>query len=441
MSTVASEVRPEDDKTLGPLIEQDRALIAIGKKIRVLKAIDWPQDMEATFMASYERGNPVLPQPPVRHPDLSGEMDALKRLMSKIDRGHPIGNWLFKSAWSYLTAAQMLMSVGTEQFTRCSTALYGRPDTRYRSQTSTAVDAANDLLQISDDLVGREGVPPVPADIPAEEFAQRLRERLGPFFDKDEVKVVLDPDLPSKATAGSKSINLRASALFSTLDLEQLTEHEAFVHTATLLNGKHQPYFKSLGLGAPRTTRAQEGLATFSEIITGAIDLNRLRRIALRVVMVERALNGADFIEVFRGFLDAGQSPVESYQSAARIFRGGDPRGRICFTKDGAYLEGVMIIYLFIRKVLQEGHAEMLPMLFAGRVTTADVITLSPYLRSGLISRAVYVPPWARNPQRVLSLMAFFTASQRFRLDTLTLDRFVAIEEETIDESLQTPWH
>jgi len=440
MSTVAGVARPEDDKTLGPLLECDRELIAVGKKIRVLKAIDWPQSMEAAFMASWEKGNPQLPQPPLRHPDLTGEMAALKAIMAKLDRGHPIGNWLFKSAWSYLTAAQMLMGVGTEAFTRCSTALYGHPDTVYRSQTASAVDAAKDLLAISDDLISREGIPRVPADIPAEEFAQRLRERLGPFFDKDKVDVVLDPDLPSKATAGSKSINLRATALFSSLDLEQLTEHEAFVHTATLLNGKHQPYFKSLGLGSPRTTRTQEGLATFSEIITGAIDLNRLRRIALRVVAVKNALDGADFIEVFRGFLEAGQSPVESYQSAARIFRGGDPRGRICFTKDGAYLEGVMIIYVFIRKVLQAGRVEMLPMLFAGRVTTSDVIMLSPYLQDGLIARATYVPPWARNPQRILSLMAFFTAAQRFRLDTFDLNRFVELEEERIDESLQASW-
>ena len=91
--------------------------------------------------------------------------------------------------------------------------------------------------------------------------------------------------------------------------------------------------------------------------------------------MVKQALDGADFIEVFRGFLDAGQSEVESYRSAARVFRGGDVRGKVCFTKDGAYLEGVMMIHVFIRKVLQEGRGELLPMLFAGRLTTADVIS------------------------------------------------------------------
>jgi len=440
MSTVASAVRPEDDKTLGPLLELDRELVTVGKKIKVLKAIDWPVELEEKFLAEYERGNPQLPEPPRRHPDLSGEMDALRAIMTKLDRRHPIGDWLFKTAWSYLTAAQMLMGIGTDEFTRCSTALYGRPDSVHRSQTASAYDAAQDVINITDDLISREAIPHVPADIPADVFAERLRERLGTFFDKDKVDVVLDPSLPSKATAGSKSINLRATAMFSELDLEQLTEHEAFVHTATLLNGKHQPYLKSLGLGSPRTTRAQEGLATFSEIITGSIDLARLRRVALRVIMVKHALDGADFIEVFRGFLDAGQTPVESYRSASRIFRGGDVRGRICFTKDSAYLQGVMIVYIFIRKVLQAGHVEMLPLLFAGRVTTTDVITLSPYLQSGLITRAVYVPPWARNPQRVLSLMAFFTAAGRFRLDTLDLDSFLAYENELVDESLHTSW-
>ena len=131
------------------------------------------------------------------------------------------------------------------------------------------------------------------------------------------------------------------------------------------------------------------------------------------------------------------RSHHESYRSASRIFRGGDVRGRVCFTKDSAYLQGVMIIYIFIRKVLQEGRAEMLPLLFAGRVTTTDVINLSPYLQSGLIARAVYVPPWARNPQRILSLMAFFTAANRYRLDTLDLDSFVAYENDLVDESLR----
>ncbi len=434
MAAVLSDVDVSRDPAVAALLACDRELVSIGRRIRILKAIDWPVALEERFLSGWRRGSPELPAPPTRPIVLDAEIAAFDALMRRIDRGHPIGNWLFKTAWSYSVAARMLAGIGTPEFTRCSTLLYGRPDFRYRSQDLTNVDAASEMLAITDEMIGRQQLPPVPFDIPATTFAEMLRERIGPIFCHDEVKIVLDPNLSSKATASSKRITLRATALFSERDLEQLTQHEAFIHTLTSLNGRHQPHLTVLGLGAPRTTRTQEGLATFAEIITGAIDISRLRRLALRVVMVKRALDGADFIDVFRGFLDAGQSEVESYRSAARVFRGGDVRGGICFTKDGAYLEGVMIIHVFIRKVLQEGRGELLPMLFAGRLTTADVITLAPYRETGLVAPPVYVPPWARDPQRVLSIMAFSAAVQHLRLDRFDLQRFVDFEDEVIAE-------
>ena len=413
----------------------DAALVDVGKRIRVLNAIGWPAAMEDEFLAGWRAGRPRLPQPPARQLPHNEEIAALDAIMADCDRGHPLGNWLYKSAWSYRVAARMLAQIGEPGFTRCSALLYGRPDFRYRSQEASNTDAAGDMLRITDDLLGRQNLPPLACDIPAEEFAARLRERMGGFFTQDKVQVVLDPELASKATAGSTKVRLRATALFSEADLEQLLEHEAYIHTATLLNGKHQPVLKSLGVGAPRTTRTQEGLATFAEIVTGAMDIARLRRIALRVIMVGKALAGADFIEVFKGFLEAGQTEVESYRSAARVFRGGDVRGGVCFTKDGAYLEGVFAIQLFIRRALQEGRGRLLPMLFVGRVTTGDVIALEPFLATGLIARATYVPPWAQQPHRVLSLMAYSAGAQRFRSDTFALDRFVEFEDEVIAEA------
>lgn len=427
-------VDPTSDPQLAALLECDREIVAISRRIRVLKAIDWPSELEERFLDGWRRGNPELPAPPTRPKHLDKEAAALESLMQRIDRGHPIGNWLYKSAWSYLVATRMLAGIGTPEFTRQCTLLYGRPDFRYRSQDTTNADGAEQILAITEEMIDPRRLAPVVADIPAEEFARQLRERIGNMFTDDEVEVVLDPEMSSKATAGSKRISLRATALFSERDLGQLLEHEAFIHTLTALNGKHQPWFKTLGVGTPRTTRAQEGLATFSEIITGSIDISRLRRIALRVVMVKRALEGADFIDVFRGFLDAGQTEVESYRSAARVFRGGDVRGGVCFTKDGAYLEGVMLVHVFFRKALQEGRADLLPMLFCGRVTMADVITLAPFRETGLIAPAHYLPPWARDPQRVLSTMAFSAAAQRLRLDKLELQRFVDYEDEVISE-------
>ena len=436
MNATAEIVSPvRNDPALARLIEQDHRLVALGRKVCVLKAIGWPSSLEDRFLAQWRAGRPELPEPGTMPVYLDDTIAGLRELMAEIDRRHPIGRWLYKTAWSYAVAAQMLGAIGTPEFTRCSALLYGRPDYRYRSQDITNVDSAREVLTITDELIGSRLLPEVPSDIPAEEFARRLRERIGVFFHHDTVKVVLDPELSSKATAGSRRISLRATAMFSERDLEQLVEHEAFIHTATLLNGMHQPHLLALGIGAPRTTRVQEGLATFSEIVTGALDIARLRRIALRVVMVKHALDGADFIEVFNGFLDAGQSEVESYRSASRIFRGGNVRGRVCFTKDGAYLEGVMMVHVFVRKALQEGRADLLPMLFAGRLTTADVIELAPFRDSGLIAPPLYVPPWARDPQRVLATMAFSTAAQRLRLDRLELQRFVEFEDELIEES------
>lgn len=438
MSTIVPVAPAFESSGFATFFECDRALVSISRRIKVLKAIEWPAAMEDRFLASWKLGKPELPSPPTRPVTLAAEISALKDLMRRLDRGHPIGNWLYKSAWSYYVAARMLEGIGTNDFTRCSALLYGRPDFKYRSQDVSNFDSAQEMLSITDELVDHRLLKPVISDIPAETFARMLHERIGPMFRDDKVEVVLDPMLASKASASSKRITLRSTALFSLNDLEQLTEHEAFIHMLTSLNGKHQPHLQTLKLGAPRTTLTQEGLATFAEIFTGAIDIARLRRIALRVVMLKQALDGADFVEVFRGFLDAGQSEVESYRSAARVFRGGDVRGKVCFTKDGAYLQGVMIIHVFIRKVMQEQRGELLQMLFAGRLTTSDVITLAPFLDSGVIVKSHYVPPWARDPQRLLATMAFSAAAQRLRLDKIDLQRFVDHEDEVIADSGMT---
>jgi len=420
------------DPALASLLEYDAKIAKLGGKIRVLSGLAWPVELEARFLDSWRAGKPEMPAPPTQPVDHAATIEALDDILRRLDRGHPIGDWLYKTAWSYRVAALMLSSIGTPRFTECSTLLYGHPSTQYRSQDTTTVQSAGEMLAITDQLIDSRYVPEIPYDIPAEEFATRLRERIGPFFTDDAVQVLLDPQLASKAAAGSKVIRIRADALFSELDLDQLVEHEAFIHSATMLNGKHQPWLHCLGTGAPRTTRTQEGLATFSEIITGAMDINRLRRLALRVLRLDEALAGADFIEVFRAFLEAGQSEVDAYRSAARIFRGGDVRGRVCFTKDGAYVEGLLLVTAFVKRALHENRGDTLRLLFCGRVALGDLVTLATYRDTGLIAAPRYVPPWARHPERVLATLAFTTASQSLRLDSFQLQRFSEYEDEVM---------
>jgi len=136
----------------------------------------------------------------------------------------------------------------------------------------------------------------------------------------DKVEVIIDPGQSSKAIAGSNRVRLRAVPLYSELDLNQLLEHEAHIHAATMHNDKRQPNFQALSLGAPRTTRTQEGIVVIAESVTLSLDIVRLRRIALRIKAIAMALDGADFIEVFKSFLEAEQTMEESYQSTVRCF-------------------------------------------------------------------------------------------------------------------------
>jgi len=416
------------DLRLEKMLALDAELAEAARPIRILERLKWPPGTEERFLEAWRAGRPALPD--VRHEAVGGApAGPLASIQDRCDRGHPLGELLFRTAGSYRLALAMLEGAGTEEFTRHSIALYGRPDDPYRTQDWTGVDAAEFFLKITDELLGNFVVPPTVPATPAAEFAQRLRRAVDEFFTQDEVAVVLDPRLPSKAIAGSKRIRVREGALFSDLDFGQLLHHEACVHSATMLNGKRQPRVRCLGLGAPRTTRTQEGLAVLAELMTLSIDIARLRRIALRVRAVKAALDGADFLDVFRGFLEAGQSEEESYKSAQRIFRGGDVRGGIAFTKDCVYLKGLLEVHAFLRIAIHENRPDLVRCLFAGRLTLGDTVTLSPLFDAGILAGPVYVPPWARDLRTLASVLAYSAFMTRVDLRALTLDSFVSGED------------
>jgi uncharacterized protein (TIGR02421 family) len=409
----------------------DDELIAIAKRIKVLGSLTWPPAQEERFLQTWRAGRPELPVVEPQPRDYTAEVEALEDLRARCDRGHAMGSHLSKTAWAYATAARMIGAVGTPEFTEHSVRLYGRPDTVYERQGLSVVDAAAPIIEVTDPLLASEAVMHTTADMPAEAFAELLRARLASFFTRDRVEVVVDPGMSAKAAAGSTRVRIQAGASFSDLDLAQLLNHEAFVHTATSLSGRHQPHLQVLGLGSPRTTRTQEGLAVFSELITYSIDLVRLRRIALRAIAVHAALEGADFIDVFRIYLDGGQSETDAYHSAQRVFRGGDVHGRIAFTKDGAYLEGLLLTQTFLRRVIADERPELIPILFAGRMTLGDVLELEPLFADGTLAPARYVPDWSAGLRRLSAFLAYSLVSGRIHIERVELPRFLEFDEAT----------
>src|ERR1035437_1315108 len=63
-----------------------------------------------------------------------------------------------------------------------------------------------------------------------------------------------------------------------------------------------------------------------------------MKRISLRILGIDMAIKGADFIEMFRFFMDAGQNETDSLTSAQRVFRGAPVTGGVAFTKDAVNL-------------------------------------------------------------------------------------------------------
>lgn len=415
--------------------ELDAALPLLVRKIRVLEALAWPDGIEETFLDHWRRGQARLPDIQLQPREHSAEIAALESFIGRCDKGHPAGKFLAVTAQSYATAARMLGAIGTPAFTQYSSALYRRPDFPYPRLKVNMLDAARFFLKTTDALLGGARIPPSLAEIPAEEFAAWMRPELDRFFGPGQISVVLDPSLAAKAIAGSSRIRLRSSALFSELDKQQLLQHEAFVHVATAQNGALQPNLKSLALGAPRTTQTQEGIATLAELFTGSMDINRLRRLALRVLAVQQALDGADFIQVFEGFLDAGQSEEESFRSTQRIFRGADLRGGSAFTKDAAYLTGLLGVHTLLRLAIRDNRPELVGRLFAGRLHLGDTVRLDSLFESGWLRGPVHVPDWARDLRRLAANLAFSAFITQIDLQVLDLEAFMVFADKHEDDA------
>lgn len=408
----------------------DEALVEASKKIKVLNTLTWPAGIEEQFQNSWKNGKPELPKIKIQPPKVTESIAALDAIVDKCDQADPVEKFLAETALSYADAGRMLMHVGTPDFTRHSEKIYGRPDMVYKLQGLTGVDAAKFFLKVTDDLLGNPQIQTTETNISADSFAKSIKSVVDEFFVHDDVSIVVDPNMSSKALAGATRIRIREGALFSQLDRDQLIHHEAFVHSATQLNGRKQYNLKSLGLGAPRTTRHQEGIAVLAELITNSIDINRLRRIALRVIAVKMALDGADFIDLFKYFLNEGQSEIESVRSAQRIFRGGAVKGGVVFTKDAVYLQGLFEVHTFLRVAIRDNRPELVSNLFAGRLTLADALRLNPLFKNGWLIPPTYIPLWASDLRRLAAMMAYSAFMTNIKLDRVSLERVIEMEEE-----------
>jgi uncharacterized protein (TIGR02421 family) len=403
----------------------DARMVAAVRGIRLLDTLSWPASAQETFLAAWKIGRIHLPTIDYPREDYAEVRAELEAVSAQADADHPLGHYLIATAESWRIATRLIDAAGSHRITAYSTRLFGRPVEMLPGDGPTNFEAAEHFVRLAEDMDQELRAIEPEQVMSAETLRDALQPEIDAFFTRHKIKVELDPGLISKAAASPTRIRIRTNTGFSEYDRNQLLVHEAFVHTLTGINGREQPLLKSMARSAPRTVATQEGLATFAELISGSMDIERMKRISLRIVAIDMAIGGADFVQVFRFFLDAGQTPTDSFASTQRVFRGAPLGGGAAFTKDTVYLHGLLSVHTFFRWCLRHRKIAIARQLFAGKLALEDVFALQPMFDAGAIAPPQYIPPWMQRANGLAGMLAFSLFANKIRLDRVDADDLV----------------
>ena len=386
------------------IIKLSDLLFEASQSIRILRNISWAPKVGDQFLADKAQKLPVVDYPKV---DVSETFTLLKKAKQLVPKDKLVRDWAEGIIRDLEQGAHLLQSLGTKKFYTHSDQLYGSPKSPLMDGESTSLDLANHFEGMYENLDGLDLGAPPDACILAPEVVGKIGDAVKKFFGDKAPEVYIDSDLASNAIAGRRRIRIRDTACFSDKDVDQLIHHEAYIHVATSINGKNQNKLKILGAAHPGTTKTQEGLAVFAEFITGTIDLDRLRRLSDRIIAIQMAVDGADFIEVYNYYLGQTDSKDQAYESTRRVFRGGVITGGAPFTKDIVYLDGLIRVHNFLRIMVAQGRADLMDLLFVGKLDIEDIPVMAMFEKEGLITPPEFLPPWMQDTRFLLTYLAY----------------------------------
>jgi len=266
----------------------------------------------------------------------------------------------------------MLESLGTLDFSDKSRKVYGYPD-------KILINKAYDLLDLK----------------PNEKSESFNTQKAKKLLSEKLKEMDLDWKINTKKLLGyalitplKKTVTLSSNHVFTESTINRLAVHEVGTHGVRYLNGKLQPLkiFKNF----PGYIETEEGLASFTEELTGFLNNNTLRRYAGRVVAVEYAQNH-DLFETYvflRNYFDRSNA----LHIAMRVKRGlpnSDSVG--AFTKDYVYLKGFLDVKNYMKK-------NPLKLLYFGKVNM-NYVSLIKKLEAEL-TPIKYFPPFLTDFQK-----------------------------------------
>jgi uncharacterized protein (TIGR02421 family) len=397
-------------------------IVEAQRPIRVLQCLRWDESIGEQFAKSKQRELPRVDAAYYEKLDLGFDPEVkaqeFEQIARDVDReigeDDAIAGIMLRTALEYRDVVRMLAARGTTTFYAWSRRLYGSPKDKFPDGRSTVRDLGRLLYGILTNvdewsLPTRATSATYARTIDAAEAARQLGERLAGFFGDAHVRCEADDGILADAAAGSDYVKVRTGAKFNARDIDILEVHEGWVHVATSLNGQAQPVAKWLSKGPPRTTAVQEGLAALLEMFTFRTYPRRARRLNDRVLAVDKAEDGASFLDVFEWFRTEGYEEEECFHNTRRIFRGGVVEGGAPFTKDACYCKGIVLNYAFIRSAIQHDRVDLVPFLFVGKVAHEDIPVLARRVSDGVVRPPLFLPPMFRDLNGLAIWMAYST--------------------------------
>jgi uncharacterized protein (TIGR02421 family) len=409
-----------------PIIQElSKRIVEAQRKIRILDSIKWDETIRQDFFKHKGMRLPAVDKSYYDKKPLPFDVREkqeefrliLRDAQNQLGQYSAITRLIRRQCEEYAKATLMLSHRGDASFSELATELYGSSDDVFYAGGPRMSQMGTLLFDVLSDLhVQLQSEADLKRYTPQEAQAE-LEGRLSHFFDQDpgRVTVMVSDGMIADAAAGADSIKLSQSAMFSDRDLRYLEVHEGWVHVGTTLNGAKQPYCFFLSKGSPSSSVIQEGLAVITEVVTFSSYPGRMLKITNRVIALDKVRQGANFLDIYRYFIECGFSEQDSYSQAVRIFRGSTPTGGP-FTKDISYAKGFVLIYNFIRFAISQKRVDTIPLLFAGKLVLDDLPLLAELRDRGLLSSAVYLPPPFRDLAALSAWMSFSLYLNQFDL-------------------------
>ena len=317
------------------LFEIDINLDRLVKKIELLSYLN-PLNIEKEkqrFFASKYTEDPVFKYPRIKFDPYKLHRMFYSQRLERIEDDE-IRKMYQEIIYYYSNMVQCIETIGKgKKFYYNSLRVFGTP-------TQKDVQNARYILHFEDEPVSSEMEKEYTAEEAKAYFEKFVQQYNFPLNIRLSTSLAAD----AMVSNSTQSLVIKKNAKFSKNKLLTLANHEIGVHLVTTFNGMDQP-LKIFSNGFPKNVETQEGLAVFSEYMSGALTLKRLKELSYRVLASDSLIKGSSFSDTFDMIHNQYKlNRNDAFTITMRAHRGGG------FTKDRLYLSGLGKIYKRYKK-------------------------------------------------------------------------------------------